>query len=56
MTDHEDIIVPAKFPTIIRDFARDLTATFPEYSILWKKWATEEPNQREIERLLKFCT
>jgi len=56
MTDHEDIIVPAKFPTIIRDFARDLTATFPEYSILWKKWATEEPNQREIERLFKYCT
>lgn len=51
-----EIIVPAKFQTIIRDFARDLTTTFPEYSILWKKWMAEEQNPREIEKLFKYCT
>ena len=51
-----EIIVPAKFPTIIRDFTRDLTTTFPEYSILWKKWTVDEPAAHEIEKLFKYCT
>ena len=55
MTEPE-IIVPAKFQTIIRDFAKDLTTTFPEYSILWKKWIAEDLPDREIERLFKYCT
>lgn len=55
MTDTE-IIVPAKFQTIIRDFAKDLTTTFPEYSILWKKWIAEDLPDKEIERLFKYCT
>lgn len=55
MSDPE-IIVPAKFQTIIRDFAKDLTTTFPEYSILWKKWIAEDISEREIERLFKYCT
>ena len=55
MSDSE-IIVPAKFQTIIRDFATDLTTTFPEYSILWKKWTAEEQNPREVAKLFKYCT
>lgn len=55
MTDPE-IIVPAKFQTIIRDFAKDLTTTFPEYSILWKKWTVEDISPKEVERLFKYCT
>ena len=55
-TEPDEIIVPAKFPSIIRDFARDLTTTFPEYSILWKKWLGEEQSPREFERLFKYCT
>ena len=51
-----DIIVPAKFQTIIRDFTKDLTITFPEYSILWRKWTTEDIAPREIEKLFKYCT
>lgn len=54
MSDPE-IIVPAKFQTIIRDFTKDLTITFPEYSILWRKW-TEDIASREIEKLFKYCT
>jgi len=55
MTDPE-IIVPAKFQTIIRDFSKDLTTTFHEYSILWKKWVSEDIPSKEIERLFKYCT
>ena len=55
MTDPE-IIVPAKFQTIIRDFAKDLTTTFPEYSILWNKWIAEDIPEKDIERLFKYCT
>lgn len=56
MTETENIIVPPKFQTIIRDFANDLTTTFPEYSILWRKWTAEEQNPMEIEKLFKYCT
>jgi hypothetical protein len=52
----EEIIVPVKFQPIIRDFAKDLTTTFPEYSILWKKWTTDDVSPREVEKLFKYCT
>jgi len=55
MTDTE-LIVPAKFQSIIRDFAKDLTTTFPEYSVLWKKWTVEDIPPKEVERLFKYCT
>lgn len=51
-----DIIVPAQFQTIIRDFAKDLTTTFPEYSILWKKWTEDTVPETDIDRLFKYCT
>lgn len=56
MTDNADIKVPSNFQTIIRDFTRDLTTTFPEYSILWKKWTREDVSAKEIELLFKHCT
>ena len=56
MSDQEDVIVPPKFQAVIRDFTRDLTTTFPEYSILWKKWTNEEIPEQEIEKLFKYCT
>jgi len=51
-----EIIVPAKFQTIIRDFAKDLTTTFPEYSVLWKKWTVEDVPSNDVEKLFKYCT
>jgi hypothetical protein len=51
-----EVIVPAKFQTIIRDFTNDLTTTFPEYGVLWRKWTTEDIAPREIEKLFKYCT
>jgi hypothetical protein len=31
-------VVPSNFKSIVNDFTRDLTTTFPEYSYLWSKW------------------
>ena len=56
MAEPEEIKVPFKFATIIRDFTRDLTTTFPEYSILWKKWTAEDQSEREFEKLFQYCT
>jgi hypothetical protein len=33
--------VPSNFKSIIDDFTRDLTITFPEYSYLWTKWSNQ---------------
>jgi hypothetical protein len=56
MSEEDEIIVPAKFQSIIRDFTRDLSTTFPEYSILWRKWTADEVPEREVEKLFKYCT
>jgi hypothetical protein len=52
----EEILVPVKFQSIIRDFTKDLTNTFPEYSVLWKKWIADEISETDIEKLFKYCT
>lgn len=56
MSEEDEIIVPAKFQSIIRDLTRDLSTTFPEYSILWRKWTADEVPEREVEKLFKYCT
>jgi hypothetical protein len=42
--------VPTNFKSIINDFTRDLTTTFPEYSYLWHKWSGEisDDDTREL--------
>jgi len=42
--------VPSNFKSIINDFTRDLTTTFPEYSYLWSKWSGQisEDDTREL--------
>ena len=37
--------VPSNFKSIINDFTRDLTTTFPEYSYLWSKWCGQISNE-----------
>lgn len=55
-TSDNTIKVPSNFQSVIRDFTRDLSTTFPEYSVLWKKWTQEDISAREIETLFKYCT
>jgi hypothetical protein len=45
--------VPSNFKSIISDFTRDLTTTFPEYSYLWSKW-TDQQSDTEIQELFGY--
>lgn len=44
--------MPEKFRSTMVDFARDLTATFPEYAASWSKWLEPEV---EMDSLLQHC-
>lgn len=43
------------FISIIRDFTRDLTETFPEYAFLWKKWVSQDLSTEEQKELFQYC-
>ncbi len=45
--------VPSNFKTVISDFVSDLNNTYPEYSFLWKKWAS--PSDAELEELYLYA-
>jgi hypothetical protein len=44
--------MPEKFPSIMNDFLRDLSTTFPEYSNLWGSWLSPDTDMCE---LYKYC-
>lgn len=46
--------IPEKLPSIIRDFTRDLSATFPEYVYLWEKWTVDDLDEQEIKSLFEY--
>lgn len=46
--------IPSNFKSIITDFTRDLTTTFPEYSYLWSKWSQNTITDVETEDLFKY--
>jgi hypothetical protein len=41
--------------SIIGDFTRDLSITFPEYVYLWEKWTTQDLPESEMISLEKHC-
>jgi len=48
--------VPDNFRSIITDFTKDLSITFPEYIFLWTKWTdTEEFNEKELQYIFEYC-
>lgn len=48
--------VPENFRSIITDFTKDLSITFPEYIFLWTKWTdTEEFNEKELQYIFEYC-
>jgi hypothetical protein len=50
-----EIAVPNNFRSVISDFTKDLSITFPEYSYLWAKWALAETSNEEIRNLFDYC-
>jgi hypothetical protein len=49
-----DMSTPEKFRSVINDFAKDLSTTFPEYSFLWSKWSDKDTDQEEYDRLFQY--
>jgi hypothetical protein len=53
--------VPANFSSIIVDFTRDLSVTFPEYADKWNQWsrnlndATDSADSSKYVVLFKYC-
>ena len=45
---------PENFRSVIADFAKDLSTTFPEYAFLWSKWSDSETEKDEYERLFQY--
>jgi hypothetical protein len=43
------------FLSIIKDFTTDLTATYPEYAFLWKKWAAADLSVEDQHFLYDYC-
>jgi hypothetical protein len=43
------------FCSVIRDFTKDLTLTFPEYSYLWSKWSNPEISKDDLQSLHDYC-
>lgn len=49
-----DTSTPENFRSVIADFAKDLTTTFPEYEFLWSKWSNIETENEEYDRLFQY--
>ena len=48
--------IPKNFRTLIADFTRDLSGTFPEYSHMWDKYGNEDTTDDQLEFLFKYCS
>lgn len=46
--------IPENLQSVIHDFTVDLTATFPEYAFLWKKWTNPSLDARDLGELLEY--
>jgi hypothetical protein len=49
-----DMSTPENFRSVIADFAKDLSTTFPEYAFLWSKWSDAETDKDEYDRLFQY--
>ncbi len=44
-----------EFRSSVVDFTKDLTTTFPEYSVLIEKWSNENTNDDDYQKLFEYC-
>lgn len=49
------IDVPENFKSVIVDFTRDLSTTYPEYNVFLKKWYDEETKKEDYTTLFRYC-
>ena len=48
------IEIPNNFITVVNDFTKDLSVTFPEYSNLWQH-LTSSMDEKDINDLYLYC-
>ena len=48
--------IPDNFRSVITDFTKDLSITFPEYSSLWSSWSSpNEFTEEEVKNVFDYC-
>ena len=47
--------IPSNFKSIILDWLKDLSTTFPEYSYLWSKWENPYITESNFQQLYDYC-
>ena len=47
--------IPDNFNTVILDFTKDLSITYPEYSFLWSKWMVDNIDENGSKELFEYC-
>jgi hypothetical protein len=47
--------IPDNFHSIVSDFTRDLSVTFPEFTYLWAKWLSTELPESDLNELYSYC-
>lgn len=47
--------IPDNFHSIVSDFTRDLSVTFPEFTYLWAKWLSTELPKDDLHELYSYC-
>jgi hypothetical protein len=53
--ENKQVSPPENFIIIVRDFVKDLSITFPEYSHLWVNWTDSKLPESEIQKLFDYC-
>ena len=52
--DNQKVEIPDNFKSIINDFSKDLSNTYPEYSYLWDKWSSPDLKEEETLELFQY--
>lgn len=47
--------IPDNFQSIILDFTKDLSITFPEFAYLWSKWVNVDLPTEIVDELYSYC-
>lgn len=55
MDNTNENTIPENFQTVILDFTKDLSITFPEYTYLWAKYVNTNLPEEELIELYNYC-
>ena len=51
----DDTVIPKNFASVIEDFTKDLTLTFPEYLDLWSDISSQELSDPVLKKVFDYC-